>query len=71
MLWTTKMPVVIRVLGTIPQSLGNGLKELLIGENVGTIQTAPFQKSLRIPNKNLLEPCGYVLSLNLQCLGQY
>ena len=61
----TIIPKVIGDFGTVTKGLLEGLEDLEVGGQVGTIQTTAFLKTARILRK-VLETCGNLLSLNLQ-----
>ena len=62
----TIVPIVIGALGTITKALLKGLEDLEIGGRVETIQTTALLRRARIL-RWVLETCGDLLSLKLQC----
>ena len=68
-LWNMKVttvPIVIGSLGTITKGLSKGLEDLEVGGRVETIQTIALLRTAKILRR-VLETCGDLLSLKLQC----
>ena len=62
----TIVPIVIGALGTIIKGLLKRLEDFEIGGRVETIKTTELLKTARILRR-VLETCGDLLSLKLQC----